>query len=107
MLAVILAREFEPSGHFIRAWVAQADRNEGRREEAVPGLTAAERGELTWLRHENKQLRVERLPKSSGMLTWRGLRLAAPVAAGFSSCSPWTMVGSSRELRLNPPTISR
>jgi hypothetical protein len=35
-----LAREFEPSGHSIRAWVAQADRNEGRREEAAPGLTA-------------------------------------------------------------------
>jgi transposase len=63
VLAVILARESEPSGHFIRAWVAQADRNEGRREGAVP-----ERGELTWLRHENKQLRVERLPKSNGML---------------------------------------
>jgi transposase-like protein len=27
-----LAGEFEPSGHSIRAWVAQADRNEGRRE---------------------------------------------------------------------------
>ena len=35
-----LAREFEPSGHSIRAWVAQVDRNEGRREEAAPGLTA-------------------------------------------------------------------
>ena len=34
-----LAREFEPSGHSIRAWVARADRNEGRREEAAPGLT--------------------------------------------------------------------
>src|ERR1700720_1891294 len=45
-----LAREFEPSGHSIRAWVAQADRNEGRRE----------RDELTRLRRENKQLRLER-----------------------------------------------
>jgi transposase InsO family protein len=26
-----LAREFEPTGHSIRAWVAQANRNEGRR----------------------------------------------------------------------------
>jgi transposase-like protein len=42
-----LAREFEPSGHSIRAWVAQADRREGRREEAAPGLTAFERDELT------------------------------------------------------------
>jgi transposase len=54
-----LAREFEPSVS-IRAWVAQADRNEGRREEAAPGLTAFERDELTRLRRENKQLRLER-----------------------------------------------
>ena len=55
-----LAHEFEPSGHSIRAWVAQAERNEGRREEVAPGLTAAERDELTRLRRENKQLRLER-----------------------------------------------
>src|ERR1700720_1086765 len=55
-----LAREFEPSGHSIRAWVAQAERNAGRREEAAPGLTAFERDELTRLRRENKQLRLER-----------------------------------------------
>src|SRR5207302_5550891 len=42
-----LAGEFEPSGHSIRAWVAQADRHEGRREEAAPGLSAFERDELT------------------------------------------------------------
>ena len=47
-----LAREFEPSSHSIRAWVALADRQEGRREEAVPGLAAAERDELTRLRRE-------------------------------------------------------
>ena len=55
-----LAREFEPSGHSIRAWVAQTDRNEGRRAKAPAGLTAAERDELTRLRRENKQLRLER-----------------------------------------------
>ena len=55
-----LAREFEPSGPSIRAWVSQADRNQGRREEAPAGLTAAERDELTRLRRENKQLRLER-----------------------------------------------
>src|SRR5918998_6794350 len=53
-----LAREFEPSGHSIRTWVLQADKNEGRREEAPAGLTAAERDELTRLRRENKQLRA-------------------------------------------------
>jgi transposase len=55
-----LAREFEPSGHSIRAWVSQADRNEGRQAQAPAGLTAAERDELTRLRRENKQLRLER-----------------------------------------------
>src|SRR3954469_4818073 len=51
-----LAREFEPSGHSIRAWVAQADRNEGRREEAAPDLTAFERDELTRLRRETPNM---------------------------------------------------
>ena len=59
-----LAREFEPSAQAIRAWVAQADRAEGRREAKPattdPGLTAAEREELARLRRENKQLRLER-----------------------------------------------
>jgi transposase len=55
-----LAREFEPSGRSIRTWVARADRKEGCREEAPAGLTAAERDELTRLRRENKQLRLER-----------------------------------------------
>src|SRR5947208_13707875 len=54
-----LAREFEPT-HSIRAWVTQADRNEGRRAELTPGLSAAERDELIRLRRENKQLRLER-----------------------------------------------
>ena len=55
-----LAREFEPTGHSIRAWVAQADRNEGRRAELTAGLSAVERDELIRLRRENKQLRLER-----------------------------------------------
>ena len=52
-----LAREFEPSAQAIRNWVAQADRDEGRRED---GLTSAEREELVRLRREVKQLRLER-----------------------------------------------
>jgi transposase len=58
-----LAREFEPSSQAIRNWVAQADRQEGRREvkpAADAGLSVAEREELTRLRRENKQLRLER-----------------------------------------------
>ena len=52
-----LGREFEPSGQTIRHWVAQADRDEGRRPD---GMTSAEREELRKLRRENRQLRVER-----------------------------------------------
>jgi transposase len=55
-----LAREFEPTAQSISHWIAQADRQEGRREEKGGGLTAAERDELTRLRRENKQLRLER-----------------------------------------------
>ena len=52
-----LAKEFEPSAQAIRNWVAQADRDEGRRED---GLTTVEREELSRLRRENRQLRLER-----------------------------------------------
>ena len=72
-----LAREFEPTARSIRAWVTQADRAEGRREEARPAAprnafrrfapgdgslrdSASEREELARLRRENKQPRLER-----------------------------------------------
>jgi transposase len=52
-----LSKEFEPTAQSIHNWVAQADRNEGRRND---GLTTEERKELVRLRRENKQLRMER-----------------------------------------------
>ena len=52
-----LARKFEPSAQSIRNWVAQADRDDGRRRD---GLTTDERHELTRLRREVKTLREER-----------------------------------------------
>ena len=52
-----LAKEFEPTETTICTWIKQADLNAGRRSD---GLTSAEREELTRLRRENKQLRVER-----------------------------------------------
>ncbi len=52
-----LAKEFEPSAQAIRNWVAQADRDGGKRSD---GLTSAEREELVRLRREVKQLQLER-----------------------------------------------
>ena len=61
-----LAREFEPTAQSIGLWVAQADKQEGRRVEAAPGLAASERDELVRLRREVRQLRVERLDPLRG-----------------------------------------
>jgi transposase len=52
-----LSREFEPTAKSIRNWVAQAERDEGQRDD---GLTTVEREELRRLRRENRQLREER-----------------------------------------------
>jgi transposase len=52
-----LARKFEPSAQSIRNWVAQAERDAGRRAD---GLTTEERDELRRLRREVKILREER-----------------------------------------------
>jgi len=51
-----LAKEFEPSAQTIRNWVAQADRDEGRRHD---GVTSADREELKQLRRENRRLKQE------------------------------------------------
>jgi transposase len=53
-----LAREYEPSAQAIRNWVAQADRDQGKRQDG--GLTSAEKEELQKLRRENRTLREER-----------------------------------------------
>ncbi|MGI4940797.1 MAG: transposase [Janthinobacterium lividum] len=61
-----LSREFEPTAQSIGAWVASADKQEGRRAGAAKriktsfGLAASEQDELVRLRRENRQLRVER-----------------------------------------------
>jgi transposase len=52
-----LAEEFEPSAESVRNSVKQAERDGGTRSD---GLSSSEREELTRLRKENKQLRLER-----------------------------------------------
>ena len=52
-----LAREFEPTAQSIRNWAVQSERNAGRGD---GDLTSAEREELSRLRRENRQLRLER-----------------------------------------------
>ena len=52
-----LAREFEPSAEAIRNWVAQADRDAGKR---CDGLRTEEQEEIRRLRRENRRLREER-----------------------------------------------
>jgi transposase len=52
-----LAGEFEPTAQSIRNWVVRAARDAGRGD---GGLTTAEREELSRLRRENRQLRLER-----------------------------------------------
>jgi len=52
-----LAEKFEPTAQSIRNWIAQAERDDGHRQD---GLTTEEREELRRLRRENKVLREER-----------------------------------------------
>jgi transposase len=51
-----VARDLDLTETAVRAWVRQADIDQGRRE----GLTTAEREELTRLQRENRVLREER-----------------------------------------------
>ena len=85
-----LAREFEPTAQSISNWVVQADRREGRREEKADGLSVSERDELTRLRRENKQLRVERDILSSCGLVCPGDRSRAVRVFRFMSANQAT-----------------
>ncbi len=54
---VQLSLELEPTAQSIINWVAQADRDEGKRKE---GRTSAEREELRCLRKADRQLKLNR-----------------------------------------------
>ena len=81
-----LAGEFEPTAQSISNWVAQADRDAGRRTD---GLTTAERTELTRLRRENRQVNNHRLQGGG----FKGCQLEidhrrAPVPLPGHRCTP-------------------
>jgi len=50
-----VARDFDLTETAVRAWVHQAEIDEGER----PGLTSEERAELTRLRRENRRLQMD------------------------------------------------
>jgi transposase len=52
-----LATEFGLARQTVRNWIKQSDLDSGRRND---GLTSEERVELSRLRRENKQLKIER-----------------------------------------------
>ena len=62
-----LAEKFEPTAQSIPNWVAQADRDDGRRAD---GLASDEREELRRLRREVKTLREEREILKNGSGAW-------------------------------------
>ena len=51
-----LARQFEPTEQTIRNWIAQEERDRGKRKD---GLSSLERDELNRLRRENRRLKLE------------------------------------------------
>jgi transposase len=72
-----LAREFEPSAEAIRNWVAQADRDAGKRSD---GLRTEEQEEIRRLRRENRRLREEREIFGSTEMRFSALHIVTPAA---------------------------
>ena len=92
-MAVLLSaegRQFEPTAQALRHWVAQAERDEGRRGD---GLSSAEREEMRRLRRENRRPMAGTRPRS---------RLRAVVAA-FKSVDEPLNGGLAPAVRLRMP----
>ena len=71
-----LSREFECSAQTITNWVAQDAIDRGKPLPGKDGLSSAEREELSLLRRENRQLKVERdiLAKATACSPRRAIR---------------------------------
>ena len=69
-----LSREFECSAQTITNWVAQDAIDRGKPLPGKDGLSSAEREELSRLRRENRQLKVERdiLAKATAWFAVKG-----------------------------------
>ena len=78
-----LSKEFEASAQSIRDWVAQAERDRGKRKD---GLTSAEREGLTRLRHELAK-------RSLNGTSWQKPRPGSPRRG--SRCSPTSRAGTT------------
>ena len=79
-----LAREFEPTAQSIRAWVAKADKQEGRQEGVVAALGPSDREALARLRREVRQLRMERNIRSKAA-AWFARESGAETSASSNS----------------------
>lgn len=75
-----LAREFGCTAQSIVNWVGQAAADAGRPLPGKAVLSMAERTELTRLRRENRQLRMERdiLAKAAAWFAGRGEKTSTP-----------------------------
>ena len=75
-----LSREFDVSAQSIANWVSQAAIDRGKPLPGKDGLTSAEREELSRLRRENRQLKMERdiLAKATAWFAKRGETTSTP-----------------------------
>ena len=75
-----LVREFGCTAQTIANWVGQAAIDRGKRLPGKDGLTTLEREELSRLRRENRQLKIEReiLSKATAWFAGRGDKTFTP-----------------------------
>jgi len=99
-----LAAEFEPSEQTIRNWIAQADRDSGRRRD---GTTSDERKELAALRRENKRLKTEREILKKAACPYHLIHPPSNTASKNLSCLSAVAVMQSTDHRTLPDLPSR